>query len=404
MTPPRRQKLRYQPAFDGMRCLGVLSVMCAHAAVYQPLLRYPASNMPVDMFFVISGYLITTLLLREQDSTGRVSLRAFYVRRVARLYPVIVGIVTVMILSRIFAPDAPSTPGWLFIAGTTFYFANFAALIHPAEGTNAWISLWSLSIEEQFYAIWPGVLLVTLGRSRRLIRPLVLVVTGTVAMWAWRSWGMHRALTAHPDDPALHFRSVVDLWHRFDFSTFYRPDGLLIGCALGILLARPDHPITRALIGFAHRARLLVIAVIVAIVVRTVRGEPWQVYWGLSVFNIGIALVLTEILTSPDSWIARILGLRPLVWVGRRSYFIYAVHLAVFAFAFDVLGLTSLPGMAATTAVIFALSAVSYRYYENPVRKWGQRVSSRIIARDGTVASPSTPTPAPPDRPGDSGP
>lgn len=384
-TPSRDHRLRYQPAFDGMRCIGVFSVMCAHLAVYQPVLRYPASNMPVDMFFVISGYLITTLLLREREARGRVSLRAFYVRRVARLYPVIVGIVTIMIVSRIVAPDSTSSPSWLFITGTTFYFANFAALIDPTDGGNAWISLWSLSIEEQFYLIWPGVLLVTMGRSRRLRGPLTLVLVGTVAMWIARSVMIHRAFRAHPGDPARHFQSVVDAWHLFDFSTFYRPDGLLIGCALGLILANPERRAARWVIAVAHRLRLVVIAVIVAIVVRTVRGEAWQVYWGLGLFNVCIALLVTEVLTHPDSHIARVLGARPLVWVGRRSYFIYAIHLAVLVFAAEVLGLTSLPGMALTVAVILGLAALSYRYYENPIRKRGQNLSRRIL---GGVPAP----------------
>jgi peptidoglycan/LPS O-acetylase OafA/YrhL len=375
-----RTKLAYQPALDGMRCLGLISVLCAHACVVQPTLLYPASYMFVDMFFVISGYLITTLLLREHASTGRVSLRAFYIRRFTRLYPVIVMILAIMIGSRLFWPDADATPSWLFVVGTALYFANFVAIIHHADALNAWVSLWSLSIEEQFYAVWPIVLLWTMGRARRLRRPLVLVTLLTLAMWVWRSRAMYQAFNVDVADPSDHFTTLTDAWHLFNFSTFYRPDGLLIGCALALVLARPNRRPSKVIVEGSHRLRFVVVVTILAIVGATNGASAWQVYWGLALFNICIALLIVELLHHPGSLISRVLSFRPFLWIGRRSYFIYATHLAVFTFTFEVLEFTSLPEIAVTVGAIFALAGISYRFYENPVRRWGQRVSARIVS------------------------
>lgn len=385
-TPQKR--LTYQPSFDGLRSLGMFNVLCAHLVFVQPILRYPASLMPVDMFFVMSGYLITTLLLLERDSTGRVSLRAFYIRRFARIYPLVVVIVAVMIVCRLVAPDSQATPSWWFITGAMFYFSNFVAIFNGADAKNAWVSLWSLSIEEQFYAIWPVVLLFTMGAARRLRRPLALLAVAVVAMWTLRSWTLYRSTRSFPEDPSRHLLELVDAWRLFDFSTFYRPDGILIGAALALILADPERRLARFVTAVAHRGRFVVIGVLIAITARTMGPAPWQAYWGLGLFNICIALLLTELLTHPGSVMARFLSLRPLVWVGRRTYFIYVVHLAVFVYVIDVLGLTSLPWLAFVSGLIFLASGISYRYYENPIRKWGQRLSSRIISTTMATGAP----------------
>ncbi len=395
--PPRTGKLAYQPALDGMRAVALVGVLVAHAALVQSVLVLPASFMYVDLFFVISGYLITTLLLREAETTGRVSLKAFYVRRFARLYPVILLAVVIMVVTRLVSPDSPSTPSWLFITGATFYFANFAALINPLDGSSAWIPLWSLSIEEQFYAVWPAVLLIVVGRGRRTGRALLLVALLTVAMWIHRSWSFHHALHTDHLDASERFKALAHAWHSFEYSTFQRPDGILIGCALALILARPDRPSARLLIRLAPRLRPAALLVVVGIVAATTGGAAWQVYWGLAVFNICIALLIADLLTTRDSMLSRFLALRPFVWIGRRTYFMYVIHAAVYAFAFDVLGFTSLPAIALIVAFVFALSGVSYRFYEDPIRRWGYRTSTRIITSEtpGIRAGPDDAEPEP---------
>ncbi len=385
MTTPDRSRIAYLPALDGMRAIGVVSVICAHAATVQPVLIHPASYMFVDMFFVISGYLITALLLSEQRSTGRVSLKAFYVRRFTRLYPVIFLLLSVMIVTGLIWPEHPATASWAFVLGTAFYFANFVAIVNHADTMNAWIPVWSLSIEEQFYAVWPITLIVTMGATRRLRRPLVLVTVLTVVMWVWRSVSIQRAVSHPSESAAESFRVLTDAWHLFNFSTFQRPDGLLIGCAVALIMARPGTSLYRLLTGVAWRLRFVAPVVLAALVLATEQAAPWQAYWGLALFNICIALFLVSLLVDPDWSLSRALQARPLTWLGRRSYFIYATHLAVLTVTLDLLGMTSLPEIALTVAVIFALSGVSYRWFEDPARRWGQQVSRRIISASGSV-------------------
>ena len=346
---PTRPVLKYQPGFDGLRFFGILSVLAAHVSTVQPGLTRFGCYMFVDMFFVISGYLITTLLLRERQGRGRVSLKAFYVRRFARLYPLIAAILVVAVVQRVFWADAPASPSWLGVAGIGFYFSNFAQLINHNDALSSWGPLWSLSIEEQFYALWPITLLVVIGRSYRLRRALLLVVVLTIAMWVGRAYAWY-STPQFPHDPNRQFVALTNVWHTFYYSTWHRPDGLLVGCAIGLVLAEPESRLAHGLIRAARLLRIPVILGILILVAATASTHAgWQVYYGLALFNLCVGLLMVDLLARPTSRIAGFFGFRPFAWVGRRTYFIYAVHLAVFVLAFDVLGLTTLPEIFATT-------------------------------------------------------
>lgn len=372
--------LGYQPALDGVRFVGVTAFVLGHAGIMtnQRQLIPFGWWMAVDLFFVMSGYLITTLLLRERDKRGRVSLKAFYTRRVARLYPLVVAVVIIGITQRLTRPDAIATPSWGSILSISFYFANFQQLTHPADLFNAWGPLWSLAIEEQFYIVWPTILILLLGRSFDLRRPLIVVCVLAVTIWVYRTWSWLSVTSAHPD-----FEQLGDAWRTFYFSTFHRPDGLMIGCATAIILAMPRRRVTRAIIRFAHRMRHVAIVVALAIVVAASYGNAgWQVCWGLSVFNLMGALILIELLEYPGTWLTRVLSMRAFLWVGRRSYGIYVLHLFILMIFINTLGLTSLPWIFVATAVIILVAGLSYRFYENPIRRWGYRQSKRILSSE----------------------
>lgn len=370
--------LKYQPAFDGMRCIGLLSVMAAHITEVQKDFAPFGSYMFVDMFFVLSGYLITTLMLRERNRDGRNSLRAFYVRRIARLYPLILVIVAVACAQRIFATDSILTPTWAGVAGIAFYFSNFVRLTQLVDPLAGWGPLWSLSIEEQFYLVWPAIMLALLRHRSRTRGPIVVLIVGIIAMWTWRihCWQTSPYQTSHG------FVDLLEAWNQFYYSSFQRPDGLLIGCLLALVLARPDSRAARWLVRVAHALRIPVLIGLCLIVWGTGQGKAtWQIYWGLSTFNIAIALLIVELLHAPGSRIARALSVRPLVWLGRRSYCTYAIHYITLTYAFYYLGLTSIPGVLLACAATFAIAGISYRYYEAPIQKAGHRISTRIIRR-----------------------
>ncbi len=349
----------------------------------QPLLTPFAWWMGVDMFFVISGFLITSLLIRERTGTGRVNLKAFYARRVSRLYPVIVAAVAIAIVQRVFWPDAVATPSWGAIAGMAFYYSNFQQLANPADMYSAWGPLWSLAIEEQFYVIWPITLIILLGRSYRVVRSIVFVSGVAVAIWIWRSYSW---LTVAPS--GNEFATLARAWQTFYFSSFHRPDGLFIGCAAALLLAVPNPRVIDRVVRVTSRLRYPAVASVLALAVAAaVDGHSgWQVCWGLSLFNVLITTIIVDLVTERDSAIARLLSLRPLTWVGRRTYAIYVFHLGFLMLVIDGLGRTSLPWIFGTAAVVYAVAGLSYRFYEDPIRRLGYRWSKRIIESDRRTA------------------
>jgi peptidoglycan/LPS O-acetylase OafA/YrhL len=378
---PALESLAYQPAFDGMRFLGVTAFILGHAGLMtgqQQLIPF-GWWMAVDMFFVISGYLITTLLLREWAGNGRISLKAFYIRRASRLYPLIFAVVVISVIQQLTRPDAPSTPSWSSIFSMAFYYSNFQQLAHTPDLFNSWSSLWSLAIEEQFYLLWPICLIVLLGRSFKLVRPLVVVSVLTVAIWTYRSVSWFNTMSA-----GVGFDEAAEAWRTFYFSTFHRPDGLFIGCATAIVLALPRTRWVRGVILTAHRLRFVAIPVLLVIITQAAVDEhaSWQVYWGLALFNLLMATVLIELIEFRESRLARLLSYRPLLWVGRRSYGMYVFHLAILMLLIDGLGISTIPWIFTAIAIVIAVAALSYRYYEDPIRRWGYRFSRRALEAD----------------------
>ena len=362
-----------------MRTLGTIAVILAHSVGVQPVLARFNIFMLVDIFFVVSGYLITTLLLRERTRHGAISLRGFYVRRAARLYPLLLLILAIALMQRLVAPTSAATPSWLAIISIPAYFTNFAQIIQHDAALNSWGPLWSLSVEEQFYLVWPIVMMLVIGIKFRLRAALALTAVLIVSMWSWRSYHWYGAVS----DPSADFVSLTDAWNRFFYSTFMRPDGILIGCAVAIILALPRTDRMQRLLGMTRYLRYGLIAGIFAILIASGNvHESWQVYWGLGLYNVLLGLLVIDLLLHPVSRVSRVLGWSPFAWVGRRTYFIYALHMALLMFMFDVLHLTSLWAIAGLIVVLIGLSEISYRFYEEPARRWGYTISRRLSDAD----------------------
>ena len=383
---PTRVNFGYQPALDGLRAIGITAFVLGHAGLMtdQPQLKPLAWWMGVDMFFVISGFLITSLLLRERARTDRVDLRAFYVRRVSRLYPLIVAVVSIAIVQRLVRPNAVATPSWSSIVSMALYYSNFQQLAHPPDMYSAWGPLWSLAIEEQFYLLWPITLVVLLGRSHKLVRSIVFVCVIAVAMWVWRAYSWLGVSTSGSD-----FGALARAWQTFYFSSFHRPDGLFIGCAAALLLALAGSRRVDTVIRVVHRLRYLAITgVVILAVAAAVDGHSgWQVCWGLSLFNVLMTAIIVDLVTDRTSVPSKILSCRPMQWVGRRTYGIYVLHLALLMLVLDGLGHSSLPWIFATCVLITIVAGLSYRFYEDPIRRLGYRLSKRLSGAEGTASA-----------------
>lgn len=368
-TAPGRDRRgrRYRPGLDGVRALAVAAVVAYHLAPGS----LPGGFLGVDVFFVISGYLITGLLVEEWRASGGrgIDLRAFWVRRVRRLYPAVVALLAfLVVLSAIFdraalAGSRVAIPmalvyqtNWWFIYHHVSYFARFGPpplLLH----------LWSLAIEEQYYLLWPPILLALLRWRRRRERVVVFALIGAVAS---------AALMA----VAYHSGASLD---RVYYGTDTHSEGLLLGSALG-LFAPPANLSTR--VGDRGR-RVMDRAAVVCLaglgVMMATSGYTDAFTWeGGLALAVVLAAVLTVVAAHPASRTGRWLSVRPLRWLGTRSYSVYLWHWPVIVLT-GAQGAFPLPEPAALVVRLGAtavLAEASYRWVERP---WRTGAAQRAI-------------------------
>jgi len=351
--------LAYRPALDGLRALAVLAVVAYHLGYAQ----IRGGFLGVDVFFVLSGYLITSLLLLEHERTGRISLRAFWGRRARRLLPALLLVllaVAVWEWSTAAAYELPQRrtdllwalfygSNWNLVASAQDYFAQYgtASLVRHT---------WSLAIEEQFYILWPLVVLGALrlagGRTRALLAVCVAGIGVSVTMMA---------LLFSAADPS-----------RAYYGTEARVHQLLIGALLAIALARvASFRRPRRAGSGAATAGLLLLLVAFA----TVGDNEPAYYRGLSALvALAAALLVWGLEVAPRGVPARALGVAPARWVGKISYGVYLWHwpvilaigvpISVFAWMPGSLGLSA-------TRLLFTLAfaGLSYHLVERPIRE-----------------------------------
>jgi peptidoglycan/LPS O-acetylase OafA/YrhL len=345
----------YLPGLDGIRAVAVLAVIAYHLDFGWA----PGGLLGVQVFFVLSGYLITDLLVAEYRRNHGIGLARFWIRRARRLLPalfvmlfVVVGWATLFDRDQLatLRSDLPAgifyVSNWWFIFHHVSYFARFG----PPSPLG---HLWSLAIEEQFYLVWPLVILVGM-RWIHTKRTLILV---TLAMAAGSALEM--AVLFSPDgDPTR----VYD-------GTDTRAFALLIGAALAFGLPRNRTfaavtPSARRLLNFVGGASLLGILMMFW---HTNQYEPFLYEGGMVLLSILTALVIA-VTIHPGSQLRSILGWEPLRWVGERSYAIYLWHYPIIVLTTP---LNAPPGARRATLQLlatFLIAAASWRYIEQPVR------------------------------------
>jgi peptidoglycan/LPS O-acetylase OafA/YrhL len=395
----------YHRALDGVRALAVAAVLAFHGGVT----ALHGGFLGVDAFFVLSGFLITSLLLAEHRQTGRISLTTFWGRRVRRLLPALLLVLaTVVVVSRWTLPpdelgalraDALAAvayvANWRMMNRGGGYFAETAAP-SPLQHT------WSLGIEEQFYVLWPLLVVAILVAARRR-GPVALLagcVVGAVAS------AVAAALLFRPTD--------VD---RAYYGTDTRALALLIGAALAVLLSRRvvSPPLYRSATAVGATTRRVLGASAAAGAVTTgwlwatADGtDPWLYRGGLVAAALAVAAVIAHAVVSPSSPTARVLGVAPLVWLGRISYGVYLWHWPLFQWLnAERTGLSGAPLFAVRCAVTLALSAASFFLVESPLRhaRWLRRprltpaVATGAMAAAAAVAVLATVPPAVPPPP-----
>ncbi len=355
MGPVRR--LPYLPALDGLRAIAVVAVMAYHADEAW----LGGGYLGVEVFFTISGYLITALLITEYERTGRIDLLTFWKRRARRLLPALgVVLAGVAVLAAFTATDALGNLGgqvaaalgyvmnWSLIATEQSYFESFG---RPPLLQH----LWSLAIEEQFYLVFPLLFLAgrrLLGRRLTLAAAVVGAVASTALMWRW-------------------FDPAVDP-SRLYYGTDTRAAGILIGVALAMVW-RPW-----ATLGVG-KVRTAAIPDLVGVVGAAVLVSQFVVLGaydarlyqgGFAVVALATAAVLAAVVT-PGSFLSVPLSWRPLRWIGARSYGMYLWHWPLFMVLRP--GVDTIVGDPWLTLVrlgaTVALAEISYTYIEQPIRE-----------------------------------
>ena len=366
-SPPR---LTHVGALDGIRALAVLAVMAFHAG----LSWASGGFLGVDAFFVLSGYLITALLLVEFSRTGTIRLPAFWARRARRLLPAaLLLLVGVAVYAKVLTPrgdlgrirgDALATLGyvanWRFIFEKAGYFDTLAP-------TSPLRHMWSLAVEEQFYLLWPLIASLAFWWLRSKAVLFAIAITGVVASV------MTTVLLYAPGDGVS----------RVYYGTDAKAHVILIGACLALLGPGASWAATRR----RRTAALVAGAAGVAFSAWAwthMDGEGSFYYEGGSLLAaLAVAGVIAGVVSAPTAGVARVLSVRPLQAIGRISYGLYLWHWPTFLVVNRAhTGLTGPALLAARFAVTFALAFLSYRLVEQPIRR------GRVPAVPLRVATP----------------
>jgi peptidoglycan/LPS O-acetylase OafA/YrhL len=336
-------KSNYFPSLDGLRAISVLLVIFIHLKYKSPILAHIPGWLGVDFFFVISGFLITTLLFREEQKTGGIDVAAFYTRRFFRIVPIYTLILVVYVLlcygnAEKWAQIRPALPCYLT------FMNEFVAHHVPFSAT------WTLGVEEKFYLVWPILFFILLrGRNRSFILPVLFAAT---ALMPWRMG-----------------RSYL---------------GLLAGCSLAAVFAQTS---SSRLMRFAARIPPIALIVLICFGFYLVDlNEHW-----VFVFS-GFVTILVAHLLSARNWMEKLLGSAGFVWVGKRSYSMYLIHGLVLDAVQRFINPINTVRQIVVTALSFTLCALSadvlFRLVEEPARRYGKAILNKRKPKLGP--SPAT--------------
>ena len=383
----RSELLSYIPSLDGIRALSVLAVIVYHANK----LWLPGGFLGVEVFFVISGYLITLLLLAESEKNGTVSLKQFWLRRARRLLPALwVVVLGVVVFAALFQREILGTLRGDVIAALFYGFNWFQVWV----GTSYFTSfefvplrhLWSLAVEEQFYLIWPVVMLVVAKFGKRrlpIVSAVFVLIAVALAVYTGVVYqpGVISTIADTPEQFMSLFGQSVSRVDYLFLGTITRSSGLLLGAALAIwwrpwLLqnSRAGESKLYDFVGFGGLAALAFMMWRFNTVIEGTDGGTvgYDLLFRGGFFLTDIASVaLIAAAVHPGSkLIARGLSNPILVWLGRRSYGFYLFHWPVFQFyrRFAGEGLTPYE-FVVLVLLALALTELSYRYIETPVRQ-----------------------------------
>ena len=335
-------KMPYFPALDGVRAYCILLIMFDHLKAGGHTPGWLNGHLGVDLFFILSGFLITTLLQREKVFTGKIDLRAFYWRRAFRILPVY--FVALLLYGIVLQAPAQAARWLQFKAALPYFIALLNEFAREPGHGSVFLHTWSLGVEEKFYLLWP---------------PLFFILART---WRTRAAVLAAVVTILALSPLLGWSYLARAYF-----------GLLMGCLLALALASgharsifnllrrlpPWLSLTILLVGFAaeHLSKLL-----------------------FPLFSLSAGIFLSSLLAR-RSWLTRLHQAPVMLWLGRRSYSMYLVHVLALNIFEARIHIDSGWKAALVLALSYALAAaaaqVLYRAVEQPARNFGRAVLAR---------------------------
>ena len=360
----------YFGSLDGLRALAVLGVIWQHVAGRHVIWEDIAGahgdllgrlGLGVSLFFAISGFLITTLLLREHRHSGTVSLRRFYIRRTLRIFPLYFAVLGIYVVLVALTRQGTAEGAQFFdsLPAYATYTSNWFVLGSVADDA-IFYHAWSLATEEQFYLVWPALLLGVLLLVRAPARALALACLVVVGGVAVDQLATHATGTS--SFPVTVLRSIAT--------------PICLGAALATILHHPaGYDRARRVLGRRWSAPLLALALIVAL-------QALATFW----VELFMALLVAAVCVREDHPLARGLASSALRLVGVVSYGVYLMHMLAANAVRPLLGHDfGIDVFAATAIAAIAMAYVSYRFFETPILRLKQRY--------GSGAEPPAPAP-----------
>ena len=349
VSPLPRQKENRLLALDGLRAISILLVILSHAG----LGHIVPGGLGVTIFFFISGFIITRLMISEWDMVGHVNIKKFYIRRFFRLMPTLV----VFILCALIVMQIASVNWhWVELGSVFFYFANYFGIFVGFTGNTLPSPLsitWSLAVEEHFYMIFPLMFTALIATPKRF---LTCIATLLVLFLGWRLYLVYGVGLSHLPDSRIYK------------ATDTRADSILYGTALAILLARKDD-----VFHFLKRKSVFVSGAVLMLISLFLRDENFRESYRYSLQGIALLLMFVN-LVFVEGLISRVLGSPPLVYIGKISYSLYLYHWLVYCLMALWIPSWPLPIhiIVMLTSSIW-LADLSYRLVEKPFLAIGHR-------------------------------
>jgi peptidoglycan/LPS O-acetylase OafA/YrhL len=358
--PAHAGRLGYLPGLDGLRAVSIMTVVALHVGYFGAIGTLAGGFLGVQVFFVISGFLITALLVEERERNGRIRLGMFYMRRGLRLFPALAAAVIVAVVYASIAPHSQFRATAKESLASVFYWDNWYHAFRVGRATIL-VHTWSLSIEEQFYLLWPLLLIVGLRYAPRALLPVTVVAALAIAL----------------------ARAITDLASSNDFSTqlrlFFgtdmRADALLVGCALALAWDRGWLPRLRPALPWLAPVAVAVLAYLIWH--ETVPSRSLYVV-GLFACAVASAVLIACVVAGRPQTLIRALEVPQIVFVGKISYGLYLWHYIVFWIVRDhTAGWSQGAVIPLELALAVGVAVASYYLLELPIVRKKARFTPR---------------------------